>query len=179
MSGSQVPSGTIIQFAKVVGSSLATAAAGGVSKAVQYAIAGIADAENLGDVEGNLLTGDDEGERTEDGDVFGQVGIVCRPLPPTTSGTLSEHAEVICVRTADGLVPVATRDVRLRMFGNAPNEGAVALVGYGGGYHSISPVDNDDLTKGAIQTIYCPYDFDSDGVAQKAHAITIDPTSGR
>jgi len=68
--------------------------------------------------------------------------------------------------------------VRARMFGDAPNEGTVALVGYGGGYHAISPVDNDDLTKGAIQVIYCPYDFNASGVAQKAHVITLDPTSG-
>jgi hypothetical protein len=64
------------------------------------------------------------------------------------------------------------------MGGNAPNEGTVALVGYGGGYHSISPVDNADMKKGAIQVIYCGYDFDSSGVAGKAHTIIMDPTSG-
>lgn len=178
MGGSQMLADLVIQFAKVVSSSLATPATGGAARAVQYAIAGIGDAEGLEGGEGIILTDDNAGERTEDGDVFGQIGIIARPLPPTTSGALSEHAEVVCVRTADGLVPVATRDVRLRMFGNAPNEGAVALVGYGGSYHAIAPVDNDDLTKGAIHTIYCPYDFNSSGVAQKAHTITIDPTSG-
>jgi len=178
MGGSQVPSDWIVQFSKVIASSLADPPDGGLSRPVQFAVAGIADADSLGDEEGVLITGDDDGEQTDAADVFGALGVSARPLPPSTDSTLDEHAEVVCVRTSDGLVPIASRDVRLRMFGNAPNVGTVALVGYGGGYHSVAPVDNDDLTKGSIQTIYCPYDFDSDGVAQKAHVITLDPTSG-
>ena len=178
MSGTQVPSDWIIQFGKVISSSLASAPDGSPSRPVQFAVAGIADSDTLGDEEGVLLAGDSQGEQTDNADVFGQIGVVARPLPPSDSEAVSEHAEVICVRTSDGLVPIASRDVRLRMFGNAPNKGTVALIGYGGSYHSVAPVDNDDLTKGSIHTIYCPYDFDSDFVAQKAHVITIDPTSG-
>ncbi|MEA3225139.1 MAG: hypothetical protein U9Q07_04250 [Planctomycetota bacterium] len=175
--GSQSPADWILQFAKVMSSSLIDPPSGGNTRPVQFSIEGTGDATDLDGFEGEIPTADDTGEK-EDADIFGQIGIVARPLPPTTSGTVSEHAEVVCIRTSDGLVPVAARDIRLKMFGVAPNEGTVALVGYGGGYHSIAPVDNSDLTKGAIQTIYCPYDFNSSGVAQKAHSITIDPTAG-
>ncbi len=174
---SQVTADWVLQFAKVVSSSLFEPPAGGTTKPVQFSIEGIGDPSILDGFEGAVPTEEDTGEK-EEADIFGVLGVTARPLPPSTGSTVSEHAEVICIRTADGLVPIAARDVRLKMFGAAPNEGAVALVGYGGGYHSIAPVDNDDLTKGAIQTIYCPYNFDSDGVAQKAHVITLDPTAG-
>jgi hypothetical protein len=64
------------------------------------------------------------------------------------------------------------------MGGVAPNPGTTALVGYGGGFVSEAPVDPADLTKGTIQTIYCPYELDSDGVPAKAHIVTLDPTEG-
>ena len=175
--GSQVPSDWVVALAKVISSSLAVPAGGSTNAPVSFSLEGIGDASELDSFEGEIPTEGDTGE-SDEAEIYGVLGVVGRPLPPTTDSTVSEHAEVICIRTADGLIPVATRDVRLRMFGAAPNEGAVALVGYGGGYHSIAPVDNDDLTKGAIQTIYCPYDFNSSGVAASAHVITLDPTAG-
>jgi len=174
---SQVGADWILQFAKVVSSSLFEPPGGGNTKPVQFAIEGVGDPSDLDGFEGEIPTDTNTGEQ-DDADIFGVLGVTARPLPPSTAATVSEHAEVVCIRTADGLVPIAARDVRLKMFGAAPNEGTVALVGYGGGYHSIAPVDNDDLTKGAIQTIYCPYDFNSSGVAQKAHVITLDSTAG-
>jgi len=174
---SQVGADWILQFAKVVSSSLFEPPGGGNTKPVQFSIEGVGDPSELDGFEGEIPTEESTGEQ-DDADIFGVLGVTARPLPPSTAATVSEHAEVVCIRTADGLVPIASRDVRLKMFGAAPNEGTVALVGYGGGYHSIAPVDNDDLTKGAIQTIYCPYDFNSSGVAQKAHVITLDPTAG-
>lgn len=175
--GSQTGADWILQFAKVVSSSLFEPPGGGNTKPVQFSIEGVGDPSGLDGFEGEIPTEESTGEQ-DDADIFGVLGVTARPLPPSTAATVNEHAEVICIRMTDGLVPIASRDVRLKMFGAAPNEGTVALVGYGGGYHSIAPVDNGDLTKGAIQTIYCPYDFDSSGVAQKAHSITFDPTGG-
>jgi hypothetical protein len=174
--GSQVVADWVIQFGKVLGSSIAESA-GGTSKPVQYHVVGISGWDLTGD-EPAIDEEDTSAEVSPEADVYSALGVTGRPLQPDITGDASEHAEVVCIRSADGLTPIAVRDVRLRMGGNAPNEGTVALVGYGGGYHSISPVDNTDLSKGAIQVIYCPYDFNAAGVAQKAHAITLDPTPG-
>jgi hypothetical protein len=174
--GSQSAVDWIVQFAKVLGSSIAEAA-DGTKKPVQYHVVGLPGWDLTGD-EPVIDEDDTAAEVSSEAAVYGALGVTGRPLPPETSSEgRSEHAEVVCLRTADGLVPIAVRDIRLRMGGNAPNEGTVALVGYAGGYHSISPVDNTDLDKGSIHTIYAPYDFVS-GVAQKAHVITLDPTSG-
>lgn len=172
--GSQTLADWVIQFAKVVGSSIAEGASG-TRRPVQYRIVGLPGWDLTGD-EIAVDENENNSETTDDADVYGTLGVTGRPLPPDNAGGVKEHAEVVCLRTADGLVPIAVRDVRLRMGGNAPNEGTMAFVGYGGGYHSISPVDNTDLTKGAIQVIYCGYDFDSSGIAQKAHTIILDPT---
>jgi hypothetical protein len=169
--GSQVPADWVVEFAKVVGSGLASIP-GGESKPVQYSVAGVPELDLSGDTP-QVTVDDDTGEVDTDRDVYSALGVTGRPLPPGDA----EFAEVVCVRMADGLVPIAVRDIRLRMGGNAPGEGTVALVGYAGGYHSITPVDNTDLDKGSIHVIYCPFDF-SGGVAQKAHVITLDPTSG-
>jgi len=163
----------VFQFCRVVGSSLVEAVQGS-KRPVQYQVEGVPGLDLAADED--EATVDGGGGEVDDGDVYGQIGIVCRPLPPDDD-TDGDHAEAVCVRFGDSLIPIASRDVRARMFGDAPNEGTVALVGYGGGYHAISPVDNDDTTKGAIQVIYCPYDFNASGVAQKAHAITLDPTT--
>ena len=173
--GSQTLADWVIQFAKVVGSSIAEGASG-TRRPVQYRIVGLPGWDLTSD-EIAVDENENNSETTDDADVYGTLGVTGRPLPPDNADGVEEHAEVVCLRMADGLVPIAVRDVRLRMGGNAPNEGTMAFVGYGGGYHSISPVDNTDLTKGAIQVIYCGYDFDSSGVAQKAHTIIIDPTA--
>jgi hypothetical protein len=164
-----------LQFCKVIGSSIAEGS-GGTKRPVQYQVVGMPGWDFTGD-EIAMDENESNSESTDDADVYGSLGVTGRPLPPDNAAGVEEHAEVVCIRTADGLVPIAVRDVRLRMGGNAPNEGTVALVGYGGGYHSISPVDNADLDKGAVQVIYCPYAF-SNGVATKAHTIIMDPTSG-
>lgn len=169
MSGSQVVSDYVIQFGKVGSSSVDDA-----EGAVLFNVAGIAQFDATGD-EPTIGLGDDVGETDESSEVYGVLGVVARPLPPDESSGTSKHAEVVCLRTSDGLVPVSARDLRLRMGGNAPNEGVVALIGYGGGFHSLTPVNDGD--DGTIHTVYCPYDF-SGGVAQKAHSITLDPTSG-
>jgi hypothetical protein len=174
--GSQVVADFVFQFAKVLGSSIA-AGAGGTKRPVQYRVVGLPGWDEEQDAV-VFDENDNNAETSDEADVFGALGIVSRPLPPVAEGDVEEHAEVVCVRTADGLVPIAVRDVRLRMGGNAPSEGTIAFVGYGGGYHSITPVDNADLKKGAIQVVYCGYDLDDSGIAAKAHSIILDPTAG-
>ncbi|MHC4501008.1 MAG: hypothetical protein ACYS21_18055 [Planctomycetota bacterium] len=186
--GSQVPADYVMQFSKVVSSSVTSDPDSGESLGLLFNVAGAGGFDFSGDVP-SITIDDDAGERSESAEVFGALGIMSRPLAPETVKGRSEHADVACIRTADGLVPVATRDTRLRMGGNAPSEGQVALVGYGGkdlvtpgatrnlgGFISMTPNDSEN-NQGTIETLYCPYDFDSDGVAQKAHSITLDPSS--
>jgi len=162
--GTQTPLDYVVQFGVVAGSSLHSESDTGDTRAVLFG------------VEGTGASGE-PGEVDNDAEVFGALGIIGRPLQPATVKGRSAHAEVVCLRTADGLVPISTRDLRLRMQGDGPNEGTVAFIGYGGGFHSISPVDQNP-DNGSIHVVYCPYDYDSDGVAQKAHAVTLDPSSG-
>lgn len=165
----QSPADFVIQFSHVVTSSVDT-----TTNALQYSVPGIGDMDAA---DGGTIDNDpDIGEGTNDAEVFGAAPVLVRPLPPETIRGQVFHLEVACVRGVDGLTPIATRDLRLKMPGSAPNEGTVAFVGYGGGFLSHSAVDAGE--SGTITLIYCPYDFDSDGLAQKAHSITLDPTSG-
>jgi hypothetical protein len=118
---------------------------------------------------------DDDGEITQDAEAYGGPGLVFRPRPPedvdTDDGTVEVGAEAVGVRVGDELVPVAWRDLRWNRAFPSPKAGTVALVGYGGGFMSF---DDTDTGEGSIQVLYCPYSFSS-GVAQKAHAVILDP----
>jgi len=152
----------ILQFCTVESSSLQKTPDTDETTAVLYhveGIDGIDDEDTIG--EGDIAP------------VYGALGIVSRPLEPTGEN----RAEVVCIRTADGLIPIATKDLRLRMAGNGPGVGTVAMVGYSGGFYSLSPVDGE-LNKGTIHVLYCPYNPDGNGVYQKAHVITLDPSGG-
>lgn len=171
---SQAPSDLTVQFSKVVSSSLSQR-----TGAIQYSVTGIAGMDfTLGSSANIPLDNDTKAESIDDAEHFTSPGIIGRPLPPEKINGISHHMEVLCIRTTDGLIPVSYRDLRLRMGidKTAPGEGVFAFVGYGGGFHSLSPVDAGD--GGTLHVIYCPYDFDASGVAQKAHVITMDPTSG-
>lgn len=170
MSGTQVPADLVIYFSKVVSSSIDEA-----THAVQFNIHGIAGMDQHDDG-ASVDEGDDAGEGQNDAEVFGALGIVGRPLAPETRLGQELHAETASVRQAEGLIPIACRDLRLRMPGNGPTEGTVAFIGYGGGFHSLTAVDKG--AGGTIHVLYCPFDFDGSGIAQKAHAITMDPTPG-
>ncbi len=165
MSGTQSMLDGVVQFATVIRSALSTES----SKAIEYSIEGA----------GSLFDGQ-PGEEDDGTEVYSGLGLLGRPLPPgripNSNDNREVRHEVVCLRTSDGLVPIAHRDNRIQMPGAAPREGTIALVGYGGGFHSMDPVDGGE--GGTIHVIYCPYDFDSDGVAQKAHSIVLDPTSG-
>lgn len=175
----QVVSDYVIQFGKVAGSQVDLNASG----STMWNVTGIAGMDSEAD-EPVIIYADDEGERTNNADVFSSLGLIGRPLPETSLDGIDEFAEAACLRTADGLVPMSARDTRLKMQGVGPNEGALVFIGYGGGFHSLDPVltkDGDgEITQidGTIHVIYCPYDYNASGVAQKAHTITMDPTSG-
>jgi hypothetical protein len=161
----------VFQFTKILSSSVANDPATGVNDGLLYSVAGGGSVDFSGD-EPIIRLDDDHAEADDAAECFGQLGILARPLPPGSGG----YAESLCVKSGDAFVPISHRDNRLRMQGNGPNEGTIAMVGYGGGIMSFDPVDDGD--SGTIQVLYCPFDFDADGVAQKAHAITLNPTSG-
>jgi len=146
-------------------------------------------ASSLGSTNGATLanvTGIDGGdeqtrEKGNDEEMYQALGVIGRPLPPEGDA----FAEALAVRTEDGFVPFAWRDLRLHRALNpsgaptTPREGQLMFVGYGGAFLSHSMTDgNTGSKRGNVVTLYCPYDFDADGAPQKAHAIIIDPTDG-
>jgi hypothetical protein len=171
----------IIGFCRVIASSVSTR-----TKAVLLNVAGPAGAPDLDNLED-----DEAGERAFNQDHYTALGIIARPRPPSTvfpaqSGS-EVSAEAVALRTGDGLVPIAYRDLRLHARYPAPKEGSIALVGYAGGFHSLDDVDDVPLTdpqgrpvpnKATVQTFYVPYQHNLEGVPAKAHVITIDPTPG-
>lgn len=158
----------IAAFGRVVGSAISSE-----TKAILTKVTGIGPLDP--DVEDGT-----QGELADDAETFGALGVVSRPLPPSKIGNRDVHAEVLCMRTSDGLVPISWRDLRLdKAFPAGQKEGSTALVGYGGGFFTL------DLTaaasgsqKASIGVAYIPYQFDGNGVAQKAHSIILDPTAG-
>ena len=176
--GSQVPADFTFAFGRVISSDVPTDSETGEKLGVIFHVEGPGGVDPT---TGALSSEEEFSERDEQAEVYGALGIVSRPLPPVSLDPFSKaarslHAEVVCVRSADGFVPIAVRDTRLRMGGNAPKQGTTALVGYGGAFVSFDLVDDTDPTKGNLLTAYVPYDFDANGVAQKAHAIIVDPT---
>lgn len=174
--GSATEADFVVRFGTAVNSSLSQR-----TGAVQYSIAGIAGLDFTPGEDPSIPLDDDaEAEATENAEQYSAPGIIGRPLPPRNVAGTELHMDVICVQTVDGLVPIAYRDLRLKMAGDAPGEGVLAFVGYGGGFHSMTPVESgqDPAGGGTIHVIYCPYEFDADGVAQKAHSIILDPTPG-
>lgn len=167
----------VIEFAKVISSSL-----GGPSAATLFNLTGIGgfavDAD--GQVTGEDVS-DEGGEQAHEQEAYQALGIVGRPLPPDGDAFL----ESLALRTADGLVPFAFRDLRLHRALNpgggstTPREGQLLFAGYGGAFlsHAMT-AGNVGAKKGNVTTLYVPYAFDSEGVPQKAHAISIDPTDG-
>jgi len=161
----------VVEFAKVLGS-----AVGGPNAATLFNVTGIGGfaLDSDGQVTG-ADDGDAGGEQAHEQETFQSLGIIGRPLPP--EGDL--FAEALTLRTDDGLLPFAFRDLRLHRAINpgggatTPREGQLMFVGYGGAFlsHAMTPARTN------VTTLYVPYDFVA-GVPTKAHAISIDPTSG-
>ena len=138
-----MPSGTpydkIFQWTKILSSSIATDDETGDNEGVLYNVGGVLKVDWTVDGPDSMLS-EDEAEGDSQAEVFGQLGFLARPLPPGTGADSKRYAEALCLRSGDSLLPVAYRDTRLRMQGNGPAEGTVAMIGYGGGFLSMSPV---------------------------------------
>jgi hypothetical protein len=155
----------VAEFVRVIASSVR-----GANGATLYDVAGIAGFDAA-----------DEGEQAHEQEVYQSLGVIGRPLAPEAD----LFAEAIAMRTEDGLLPIAFRDLRLHRAVNpsggatTPREGQLMFAGYGGAFlsHSMT-ADPTGSKRGNITTLYVPYDFDGEGVPQKAHAIIINPSSG-
>lgn len=90
---------------------------------------------------------------------WGQIGILARPLPPSSSGA----AETIALRLPDALAPMGGRDLRLNNAVDALEPGQFSLVHYGGGFITVKGTDPSNT-----QTLI---EFKTG-----SNKITIDPT---
>lgn len=159
----------VSQFARVVGTSMNSK-----TYAMQVDLAGIGSLEEDDDADD-----DDKGEVSPQSEVFSMLGFIGRPKKKETIKGIKYACEALCMRTADGLVPVSWRDLRLNSyFPNGVPEGRIGIVGYGGGFHTIDLTDakNGDQQT-SIHFIYAPYSF-SNGTPSKAMAICLDTTPG-
>lgn len=163
-------------FCKVVGSALVGASSEPTFNVKAIGGFGADDSDGTG--------GDDSdgaGEQATGQVGYGALGIIGRPLPP--EGAL--YAEAVALRVDGGLAPYGWRDMRLHRAinpggsGGTPAEGQLAFAGYGGALLSHAMTDDPVGSRRAnLATWYVPYDFDGDGVPQKAHTISIDPRPG-
>ena len=169
--GSQSAADYVVQFSRVLGSSVSAGADG--AQGVSYYVEGAARLDLSDPSSARFDKSGERGERNEEGEAYCSLGVVSRPLPPGPQ----HHAVVMSLRTADGLVPFAARDVRLAMGGVGPTTGTIGLVGYGGSFYSMRVVDPKDAAKGSVHVLYCPY-ARSGGAPQKAHVVVLDPTPG-
>jgi hypothetical protein len=158
----------VIAFGHVIGFSIAKA-----TKAVLLNLTGPGGSPDLANLEK-----DDEGETATGQESYGALGRIVAPRRPTKLGGNEMRTEHISVRRADGMVPIALRDLRLNAFYPNPKEGTIADVGYAGAFDANEPTFDGDKPKSSVRTIYVPYAFDGSGVPTKAHAITVDATSG-
>lgn len=120
---------------------------------------------------------DTQAENAEES-LYGQIGVVIRPKPPVeaknaTATAPKGWAEVVCIRTEDGLLPVAGRDLRLNRWVPLA-EGEVCVVGYGGGFISLRDA-SDKL--GTQVILYAPALNSGSGQPSAAHMITMDPAT--
>lgn len=113
-----------MQFARVVGSSV-SAKTGAV----------MLNIEGVGAVDGDATA---PGEGSNEVEFYGALGVVARPLPPDTVGGTDRHMEAVCVRTADALVPIAVRDVRLNQAFPNPKVGDVVQAGYASNFIKLA-----------------------------------------
>lgn len=125
-------------------------------------------------------TDENIGEVADKQDTYGAGVTFFRPLPAEKKAGKTFDCDTVFIKTSDGLVPIAHRDLRLdKAFPNGPKEGSGGLRGYGGGFITLDlTAGNSGSQKANILVMYCPYEFDGSGVPAKAHAIILDPTAG-
>lgn len=130
---------------------------------------------------GSLDPEDDDdlaGELSEKEDLYSGLGLLGNPLGLEQLDGKSYACDVVYAKRGDSLVPIAYRDLRLnRAFPSGLKKGSIALAGYGGGFYSLDlTTSNSGTRKANIHVLYCPYEFDADGVPAKAHVIFADPS---
>lgn len=162
----------VLEIARVLSTALKAGAAG--VQVVTLDLEGLPDIDVSDPTNPQAQRQDGQGARVQDAEPFSSLGAIARPLPPAGG----QHALVLCVRAGDELIPIGVADPRLALPGAGPGAGAVGFVGYGGAFYTTQPVDPEDLSQGAIHTVYCPYNIDSQGVAGHAHVIQIHPIEG-
>lgn len=163
----------VAAFVKVIGSALVGQNAETVFNV--QAIGGFGGDGDAGD------DSDGAGEQASGQVGYSSLGILGRPLPP--EGPL--FAEAVALRVDGGLAPFGWRDMRLHAAvnpggaGGTPAVGQLVFAGYGGAMlsHAMT-ADPVGSQRANLATWYVPFDFDADGVPQKAHTISIDPTPG-
>lgn len=148
----------VLGFGKVTAASVSN-----VTKEVVYQVAGI-----LG------FTEEQSGEKQVG---YGGIGLISNPLPGQVIDKVAYDVDVVYAKQGDELVPIAWRDLRLnRAFPAGPKAGTIAVAGYGGGFYSLDLTPGDSGSQKAnIHVLYCPFEFDSNGVPSKAHTIILDP----
>src|SRR5690606_6922443 len=106
----------VVEFCKVVHSAIV-----GPSSATAYNLTGIAGFAV--DAAGRIVDADesdDAAEQAHEQEVYQSLGVIGRPLPPDPDA----FAEALTIRTEDGLVPFAFRDLRLHRAINAGGSSA-------------------------------------------------------
>lgn len=143
------------------------------TKVTLIQVAGIGSLDPNAPTEG--AAADQEGEQAENQPQVGPLGMLWRQMPPGKLDGRTVQADLICLRSADGLIPIAWRDLRIyKAFPDGLAEGQIALAGYGKGFYSLTlNADGEN-----IHVIYCPFDFNASGVPAKAHCIVLDPDQG-
>ncbi len=149
----------LITFCRILGSTVS-----GTHSAVLEGLEG--NVTGLGDTEG-----DEQGEKMDDTEVYGALGLIGRPRKPEQIGDELMAAEAMGVRQGGIITPLARRDLRLNRRFPAPAVGTVALVGYGGGFLSFDDAAGDTT----LVTLKVPYARDGSGNATKNHVITVTP----
>lgn len=165
----------VVEFVKVVSSGLS-----GPSSAVHMNVTGSGGfaLDESGKVIG-VDDSDDGGDGAHEQEAYSALGIIGRPLPAEGDAFL----EALALRTGDGRLPFAFRDLRINRAINpggagssTPKPGQLLFAGYGGAFLSHAMTAGNVGSKpGNISTLYCPFNFDSNGVPQSAHAVTLDP----
>lgn len=135
----------VATFAKVISSSVK-----GAKRSILFALEGAGTGFEGGEV-----------EVSPEEPAYGQLGILARPLPARSSGPQAGAAEALCLRVADGLVPVAIRDLRISQAVPAPEDGQVMMAHYGGGYVTLRPADSSSSTT-LVQIVTGPNEIQLD-----------------
>lgn len=164
----------VLGFARIHGSSL-----GENNGSILYDVEGVGFDESIaGDP--NII--DSNAEIRSGQEMYSALGVVARPPQSKPGDAPDLLLQAVTLRVSDGLIPIAFRDPRILEWLNkggaktVPKEGQIAYAGYGGSFLSF---ETNDATNGPTNTvvIYCPYDRDASGVPQKAHIISLDPTT--